>query len=122
MIDSSQNDPMRVPDEVDFISFFEAEAVESEPSDLYWCYRVRDGQNIELQFSYNLLEQSIQTTIQVGGRLLLRMVREGVISLQFSTIEGRECLVADFSSPEIMGSMQLSWKEGVQVTWSELQA
>ena len=121
MNESSYNEQMQTPDDVDMLSFFESEPSESTPEDGYWCYSVRDSMGVELQFSFNLLERSVQTAIYFGEKLLCQVYRECANSIQFTSIEGAEWLVADFSTPGHKGNMRLTWKQGVQVTWSDLQ-
>ena len=53
---------LSVPDELDLLVFFESEPIKSRPEDGYFCYRYVDN-NIELYFSFDVAEGSIQARL-----------------------------------------------------------
>jgi len=52
-----------VPDKLELLTFFEGEPISSRPEDGYFCYKYKDVNDIELFFSFNAAERSIQARL-----------------------------------------------------------
>ncbi|ARC93520.1 hypothetical protein B6A42_17105 [Vibrio coralliilyticus] len=67
---------LTMPDDLTMLAFFESEPVEQKLSDGFACYKYADDQ-VELYFSYNIFECSIQTRILVSGKQVSLHCQEG---------------------------------------------
>ena len=78
-----------VPDEVELMGFFGADAVERNVEDGYWCYELTDGRGVTLRFSFNVFEQSVQTAISVASTVVSIVSHEGAqhIRLESNNLE-----------------------------------
>jgi len=107
----------RVPDEVELLEFFGAEALARTSEDGYWCYETSDERGVTLRFSFNLFERSVQTELSFGGSQVATVshegadrmfVRDGQLRCEFSTTGEKTTLI-------------LETGRSLSVTWSSLR-
>ena len=111
---------MEVPEETDLLAFFEGDAVEARPSDGYWCYEVCDDDAIELRFSFNTFERSVQTVVQRKGSILCSVSHENATAIRLEGGEKGQRLTVDFQGEGSVGRLSLCWKDGVRCDWWDL--
>lgn len=58
---------LSVPDELDFLMFFETDPIECIPEDGYFCYKLVDNRGVELFFSFHIIQASIQIRLMLSG-------------------------------------------------------
>lgn len=102
-----------VPDEIELLEFFGVEPTERSADGGYFCYEVVDSRNVGLRFSFNLFEQSVQTTLRLADAPLATVVHEGAqemhvsghtLTCRFSYAGGHSTLVVRFDT-----SIGLDW-------------
>ncbi|MEQ1737161.1 MAG: hypothetical protein ABL886_12255 [Rhodoglobus sp.] len=106
-----------IPDEVELFEFFGADPVERSVDDGYWCYEVVDARNIRLRFSFNLFEQSVQTTLQAAGTPLVTVVHEGAQTMWVS----EQTLTCRFSYAGAQATLVLRLVDSIKLEWSSLR-
>ena len=72
----------QVPDEYALLAFFGAEPIERAPADGCWCYEFTDRRGVTLRFSFNIFQQSVQTTVLAAGVPVSTMSHEGAERLR----------------------------------------
>jgi hypothetical protein len=63
-----------VPDEVELLEFFGCEPVEKRPG--FAMYKVSDDRGVELRFSYDLYQRSVETVVSVASELAAKVTHE----------------------------------------------
>ena len=111
------NYQMRTPDVVEIDEFFGTEPVEQSAEDGYWCYEFTDQWGIQIRFSFNIYERSVQTTLSSQGRQFATVVHEQADDLVVR--DGSLCCV--FSSESSKTTLTIRLEGGACVTWSTLQ-
>jgi hypothetical protein len=106
-----------IPDEVELLEFFGAEPVERSVDEGYWCYEIVDARNVKLRFSFNIFEQSIQTTLQVADSPLITVVHEGARSMKVVA----QSLICGFSCPGSATTLVLRVAGSISLEWSSLR-
>ena len=106
-----------VPDELELLEFFGAEPVARSVDDGYWCYEMVDDRDVRLRFSFNIFDQSVQTTLQVANLPLLTVVHEGA---QVIMIED-QLLTCSFSYAGSTSSLALRIAGGIRLEWASLR-
>jgi len=110
--------PFSVPDEVELLEFFGAEPVERSIEEGYWCYELVDARNVKLRFSFNIFEQSVQTTLGVAESSLITVVHEGARSMKIAG----PLLTCRFSYAGSAATMLLRIADSISLEWSSLRA
>lgn len=106
-----------VPDEVELLDFFGAEPVERSVDDGYWCYEIVDTRNVRLRFSFNIFEESVQTTLQVADSPLITVVHEGARAMRVKD----QSLTCSFSYVGSTATLVLRVKNAITLEWSSLR-
>jgi len=109
-------DYTETPDDLKLLEFFEAEPIESEPSDGFWCYEHTDGDGVAIRVSCNALAKSVQTALFVGGREVATVVHEGAEEMKIE--DG--ILRCSFSLGELT-QLEVKIRPKVSVQWSSLR-
>jgi len=107
----------RVPDEVELLEFFGAEAVERVVVDGYWCYETSDDRGVTLRLSFHLYEQSVQTRLSLGGTLIATVSHEGADRMLLD--DGK--LRCDFSTAGEKTMLTVEVAPRLSVVWSSLR-
>jgi len=113
------NKRFNYPNEIDFLSIFGVEPLESQPKEGFWCYLLSDDKQRQVRLSFDMLGCSIQTTLIIDG-------------LEISTVssEGAEYLNIEDNNKTIRGKCQndsdvielfIKFEPHLQVTWSNLR-
>jgi hypothetical protein len=107
------DDAFSVPDELELVEFFGAEPVERSVEDGYWCYEVVDARGVRLRFSFNIFEQSVQTTLKVANSPLVTVVHEGarVMKIEDRSLTCRFGYVGSTATLvlRVVGAIRLEW-------------
>jgi len=107
------------PDEMDFLSIFGVEPLESQPKDGFWSYLLSDDNQRRVRLSFNMPECSIQTTLIIDGLEISTVSSEGAEYLSIEdndkTIRGK--CQNDFDVTELL----IKFEPHLQVTWSNLR-
>lgn len=111
------NEAFSVPDEVELLEFFGAEPVERSVDDGYWCYEVVDARNVKLRFSFNIFEQSVQTTLQVADSPLITVVHEGARAMKVA----KQSLTCSFSYAGSAATLVLRVAGTISLEWASLR-
>jgi hypothetical protein len=107
-----------VPDEIEMLEFFGGEAIEREIDDGYWCYAARDGRGLELRFSFNLYERSVQTELRFMGDAITTVSHEGAVRMH----RDGSVLRCDFRTTGTKASLAIELAEPLRVQWATLRA
>lgn len=106
----------QLPDEVELLEFFESEAVTACPEDGFWCYRYSDpSHGLVLQFSVNIYEKSVQTTLLIDGDAIEVVSSE---EAEYVRIED-DLLRVGFLGGE--SGLEIRLRPSVRVRWSSLR-
>ncbi len=73
---------METPEEFELIGFFESEPVESDPQDGFYVYEFADKNSVNLVFSFNDVESSVQARLLVNGNDIALFSQEGARNLR----------------------------------------
>lgn len=107
----------RVPDEVALVELFGSDPVERSVESGHWCYEVAGKGDVVLRFSFNILEQSVQTALRVAGVPLATVVHEGA---QAMSIDG-DTLTCRFSFTGVDTTLVLRLGDSMNLQWSSLR-
>ncbi|MBK9261883.1 MAG: hypothetical protein IPM54_19025 [Polyangiaceae bacterium] len=106
-----------VPDEIELLELFGTEPIERSVDDGYWCYEVVDARNVRLRFSFNIFEQSVQTTLQVADLPLITVVHEGARAMKIAD----KSLTCTFSYAGSAATLVLRVAESIRLEWTSLR-
>ena len=107
---------LKVPEEYELAEFFECNECDSIPEDGYRCYTISDSRGCRLTFSFNVFEQSIQTSIYFNSVLVQVTSCEGMSYFDIKKEDGREYLRGECNST----SFELSVRPVIVVRWYSL--
>ncbi len=116
----STNKQFSVPDEYLMFEIFEQEPSQAFPEDGFWCYEVTDNDGITLRFSFNLFEQSVQTSILINGRNIQTVCQEGAVSLTPVLEHGNRGLRGKFQFGAEDSTLEIQVAPEIKVRWSAL--
>ncbi|XXF78294.1 hypothetical protein P2318_00630 [Myxococcaceae bacterium GXIMD 01537] len=106
-----------VPDELDLLEFFGVEPIERAAEDGYWCFVVGDERGVELRFSFNLFERSVQTVVSVGDAAVYTVCHELAERLY---VDG-PVLRATFAAADATTQLMVRVAPTIRVEWSSLR-
>ncbi|KHD11288.1 hypothetical protein PN36_34280 [Candidatus Thiomargarita nelsonii] len=111
------NKRFNYPDEMDFLSVFGVEPLESQPKDGFWCYLLSDDNQRQVKLSFDMPESSIQTTLIIDGLEISTVSSEGAeyLNINDKTIRGK--CQNDSDVTELL----IKFEPHLQVTWSNLR-
>ena len=107
---------LSLPDDIALLEFFGEGPSAAEPADGFWAYTISDPRGVMLEFSFNVLEGSVQTRLEVGGLPL------SVVSHECAESIGVEAgdLVARFRPADTKTELRISLRDHIECTWSTL--
>lgn len=112
---------LKVPNELDLLSFFESEPIESEPGNGYFCYKVSINDS-NLFFSYNILESSVQVRLQFEGANKIVISEEMAEEIKIVKGVNTEKLSVTFKIGNLAQSnLEISIKPQIDISWSTLE-
>jgi hypothetical protein len=106
-----------VPDALELTEFFGAEPVERSTDGGYACYEVADPRGVKLRLSFDVLERSVQTTIQVAHSPLITVVHEGARTMEVAP----DRLICRFSYVSSDATLVLRLAGSISLEWSSLR-
>jgi len=110
--------PFLVPDDVDLLQYFGVPPVEQGTSDGYSCYAVNDTRGVELRFSFDTLERSVQTVLSSQRTRIALISREGADRMYLRA--GTLC--CEFSTLAEKTMLTLQVHPVISVVWAGLCA
>jgi hypothetical protein len=113
---SWDSDNFIVLDEYEFLEFFEVEPVEKSIEDGYWCYELLDSNQVQLRFSFNVFEKSIQTEISMNDKIIMTTSYEGDVKMSLRD----NMLYCEFIESEKKTVLTVSVKDFIKVDWSTI--
>ena len=106
-----------VPDEVEMLAFFGADALERSLADGYWCYEVADERGVTLRLSFKLFERSVQTALRIAGAPLATVAHEGAEAMTIVA----ETLTCRFACSDATTELRVRVSDLISVEWSSLR-
>ena len=106
---------MKYPTELELLEFFGVEPVIQED---VTAYTVSDDSGLALTLSYNTADDSLQTLLKIGERVIAIVCQEGMS--QFKISDG--VLMCEFSHKEVRINVEVSALPNIYVEWSGLRA
>jgi len=110
------HDYTETPEDLELLEFFEAEPIESEPSDGFWRYEFKDGDGVAVRLSCNALAKSVQTDLLVRGREVATVVHEGAEEMKIAN----GVLRCSFALDQLT-QLEVKVRPNVLVQWSSLR-
>ncbi len=105
------------PSELEFLEFF---LVEPEKQDTLYFYNVTDSRKVNLVFSFDVMNNSIQTVLRIKGTEVSSVIMEGLRRIWIdNTNKDKPYLRAKFLDKDVI-KLNLSVKPQIQVDWSGL--
>ena len=105
-----------IAEEHELIAVFGAVPDEARPHDGFWRFTKAIGPDLALDFSFDLMEASVQTRVSARGRAVSTVVREGLESIAV-TERGTQIRVTFRDDNTVLS---LRFDENVSVEWSTL--
>ena len=105
---------MKYPSELDLLHFF---GVEPQEEDNVTKYTVTDSSGIELTFSFDSVEDSLQCALRVNSQFIVLLSHEGLTRLWIDEFS----LNAEFSQSSHRVKVQIVVQPAITVTWSGLR-
>ena len=109
------------PDELDLLSFFESEPIESTPEDGYFCYKQTDANGIDFYFSFHEIERSIQVRLSLLGKDLVIFSEECAEKITIEKDGTGEYLACTFKLGEAESKAKIHVRPEIKVLWHTLQ-
>jgi len=105
---------MKYPTELQLLEFF---GVEPVIQDDVTAYTVFDANGLALTLSFNDMDDSLQTTLQIGERVIAVVCQEGMTRLWI----GDGVLMGEFTYEDARISLALNLHPYIHVEWSGLR-
>lgn len=106
---------MNYPSELELLEFF---GVDPERSEDVTLFRVVDQAGVNLEFSYNDTDDSLQTALYVGGRCICVVCHERMTRFWIE----QSILRAEFTSSDNNVTLSLLVRPTIRVDWSGLRS
>jgi hypothetical protein len=106
-----------VLDDAELLEFFGAEPVARVVEDGYWCYQVSDARGVELRFSFNLYEASVQTVVSLGNSQIASVSQEGAERMLLR--DGK--LRCEFFTSGMKTALTIEIGGELSIVWSSLR-
>ena len=106
------------PDEMDFLSVFGVEPVESQPKEGFWSYLLSDENQRQVKLSLCLPECSIQTTLIIDGLEISTVSSEGA---EYLNIENEKTIRGKCQNESDVTELLIKLEPHLQVTWANLR-
>lgn len=113
---------LKIPDELELLEFFESEPFESEAQDGYFCYKAKDTKGIELYFSFNQLERSIQIRLMLLDQEFLVFSEECAEEIKLIKDKAEEYLSCIFSFNGAISEAKIRISPEIKINWYLLDA
>lgn len=118
MINSKKK--FQIPDELSLLDFFEAEPLECDSQDGYWCYEITDDSGTALKTSFNIIEGSFQVILHINAREIIRISQEGAVQLKILEDLSGKILRCEFDYVNANSRVDIKVKPLIDVKWSTL--
>ncbi len=89
---------LNIPNDEDFLSFFESEPIESKTNDGFFCFKYSDENDMCLWFSYDIFQSSIQVKLSLKEQEFITVVQENAKKIQIGKDNKGEYLECIFDS------------------------
>ena len=110
--------PLLVPDEVELIEFFGSEPQLAEPQNGFWLYETRDASGVTLRFSFDVLQCSVQTSIELGDVSVETVSHECATCIRKDGASNE--LVVEFEDAGSRTELRVSIEDRIRCTWATL--
>ncbi len=110
-----------VPDELDLTIFFECEPLEKDSSGCLLCYKVTDKAGIDLYFSFDEIQRSIQVRLVYQGSELVLIYEEFAEKISIENDKTGEYLLCNFISKEVESTARVYVRPLIRVSWGSLE-
>ena len=111
-------EPFDVPDAIELLEFFGSEPVEASPCDGYWLYETSDSVGVTLRFSFDVLERSVQTCLEVEGAILETVSHEAARSISIDATTNE--LVARCEDACSRTTLRITLGDRIRCCWATL--
>ena len=101
---------IRIPDEIDFLSFFACETKRDEYDELTLSYEHIDRENNRLEFSFNEGTQTICTALYRDKGVLEKSMFDGLSKIDFVEKKGK--IVLGFALENSSNMLNIKFKDG----------
>ena len=108
---------IRIPNEIDFLSFFSCDTKRDEYDELTLSYEYTDTENNRLEFSFNEGTQTICTALYRNKGVLEKSIFEGLSKIDFIEREGERLLIAECRNRNYLLKLNLSISPLIKVSW-----
>lgn len=108
---------IRIPDEIDFLSFFACETKRDEYDELTLSYEHIDRENNRLEFSFNEGTQTICTALYRDKGVLEKSMFDGLSKIDFVEKKGKIVLIAECRNRNYLLKLDLSINPSIKVNW-----
>lgn len=105
---------MRYPDHLEFLEFF---GVEPSVENGVYGYRVEGPAEVALVFSFNINDDSVQTSLSIQEQLLSSVCQEGLVGMWIEN----ESLHGRFESGDYRISLLIAMQPSIRVEWAGLR-
>jgi hypothetical protein len=105
---------MNYPSEIELLEFF---GVDPVMEDDVTFFTVSDSDAVELTLSYNVFDNSLQTSLKLRGRLIALVCQEGMNRFWIAD----DVLTAEFLHPGLVVRAKVKMRPFIQVEWSALR-
>ena len=106
-----------IPAEEEFVYFFESTAIDSDPSEGYWCYKYYEG-NLSLSFSFHMCETSVQTVLELDGRVIQVVSCEDAEEIKIDQAKRR--IDVSFTKKNNLTKLRIELSP-IKIVWSTLK-
>lgn len=97
--------------------FFGGDPVESDASDGFCAYEMRDRLGVTLRLSFNLYERSVQTELRLGESVMVSVSQEGATAMR----RDGALLRCDFRSVGTKTTLSIDTRDYIRVDWATLR-
>ena len=111
---------LSIPDELDLLMFFETDPFESIPEDGYFCYKLVDNREVELFFSFHIIQASIQIRLMLSDCELAVFSREYAEKITIEKDKSGEYLMCIFKLDRAESKAIIFVRPEIKVHWSIL--
>ncbi|WP_316356465.1 hypothetical protein [Candidatus Neptunichlamydia sp. REUL1] len=113
---------IKLPDEIDFFSFFSCDPNRDEYDELTLSYGITDENCNRLEFSFNEATRTVCTTVFKGNQVLENVFVEGLVRIYFLDKGERKCLIAECKKADYLFKLELYVEPCIQINWSGQEA
>ena len=104
------------PDVENFI-LMGADVIDYQPNDGYWCYKFKDDRGVELFFSFDIFEGSVQVLIQLHNHTISIISHEDVVGI---FLKGDKIISSDIAVQGQQIKMEVAIYPSIEVEYSAI--